>query len=347
MSNKLPQTLLDAQQCRPTLRCVGELVNGWHNTHERQMALGGHLDPPPFARLSHPIIEKAREMSASYVADGNAETISSANFTLFKVKRGDWRGAVWVDPETGQPWLVAGGQRRGGDRSDFYEQLSRIGDQAQMLPTAADREALRIEIQRQRLAEWERSVAASALKALVLAAEAGSASFEVSDFTTDEALAACTIRLERSEPPRLFEDEAEAPAGLTVELDWSGWREHDEVTVAVNIISEIVNPRSDEWDVLVLGNGRRVIFTIISEAEIEAVRFFADSTAAGQGRPIGPMQPGRFAHVVPEDSIAPSVAIGTAVRAICGQHFVVTRPADGIPVCTACAVVDRFRGRLG
>ncbi|MDT9664900.1 hypothetical protein RTZ71_29730 [Rhodococcus qingshengii] len=80
--------------------------------------------------------------------DPAPQAIASAKeMHLLKVRLGQWRGAIWTDPETGVRWLCAAGLAKGGhgDRDDFYEQIAdqvTRGRGNDLLPTVDDQHLL-------------------------------------------------------------------------------------------------------------------------------------------------------------------------------------------------------------
>src|SRR5689334_14231255 len=105
---------------RPTLRCLrNDLNDGWADTtHQWIVGPGpaGPTGPPPLHALNHPLIQHVVEVFSQSGEEIRRETISrTSDPKLYKVKSARWRGAVYIDPDDGQPWLVGAGLRREGE----------------------------------------------------------------------------------------------------------------------------------------------------------------------------------------------------------------------------------------
>lgn len=102
---------MPAEPVRPTLRCLRE-----------DLELAVPAVARPLDEIDHPLLRRAAERFAEpETAHERIRAIDDQ--VLFKVKAQRWRGAVWVDQDTGMPWLVAGGRREDGSPDDFYAAL--------------------------------------------------------------------------------------------------------------------------------------------------------------------------------------------------------------------------------
>lgn len=154
---------------RPTVRCLKEdLDSDWTSVDDKRSV--AQLDQCTVAlySLAHRIIRKAAEdFPAGGAADVFRESISGlSNPVWWKVKIGSrWRGAVTVD-DSGQAWLCAAGYRREGEGSDFYRRfMAGVGSSGPdyYLPTEADRDLLRRELDERRFVDWEGALQAQVL----------------------------------------------------------------------------------------------------------------------------------------------------------------------------------------
>lgn len=122
-----------SRRARPTIRVlVEDLQDGWASPYpRRKLAEADYDELHPLSELPHPIIAKAAETFGMVAAaDHPAGPIaSSTQLRLMEIKVAQWRGGVWVDPETGVHWLVVAGLAKGGheDHDDFYERI-KAGD---------------------------------------------------------------------------------------------------------------------------------------------------------------------------------------------------------------------------
>ena len=101
-----------ARRARPTVRCLRD---------DLKLPI-----PPidkPLDELDHMLVSKAVQQFGD--AGSARERIRAIDDqVLFKIKIQRWRGAVWVDEDDENPWLIAAGLREDGSTDDFYEALA-------------------------------------------------------------------------------------------------------------------------------------------------------------------------------------------------------------------------------
>lgn len=155
------------RRARPTLRLLADdLVDGWSEARPKRALAAGRLDELcPLAELPHPLIAKARGMFGSDPeGDTYHQTIAcAARLGFLEVRAGQWRGAIWTDPDNGVRWLVASGLARGEhtDDDDFYVQLAQVletGREETLLPDDRDRRLLKLETANSLVRAWELSL---------------------------------------------------------------------------------------------------------------------------------------------------------------------------------------------
>lgn len=333
-----PDGLLRA---RPTLRCVAEdLAEGWDAPSDRTAVLNGLRDPTrPFHDLSHPLVRKAVMLFPDEDVEADRETISALPGQVFKVRHGRrWRGAVWVDDASGQPWLIAGGYRRDGDGDDFYTEVTarvRAAGLESILPASDDRARLALEQSAQQLRAWEISLRVDVVEAVAEAVRGGTAKRALRHPDPDGAAPAeIQVDLER-----LSDEESELheiPAMVEVHVTISDWSDPDALAIATTVACSAIAPHEDDWDTHYTSSGQ-VLTTVVTEARLKqlvASAQLAEETGATTA-PTG-LEPIRFAHYAPTRTIADASVDGRAVRGLCGRYFVPRNDPTDIPVCPAC-----------
>lgn len=103
---------------------------------------------------------------------------------LWEIKIRQWRGAVWVEPETGVHWVLGGGLAKGEhrDRDDFYQALRRqhAADHLESwFPSPEDALLLKRETAARLVTQAELSTQEAVLEALLQVHEGGHERFEI------------------------------------------------------------------------------------------------------------------------------------------------------------------------
>lgn len=302
--------------CRPTERCLKALSKTGQDYE--------------------PILKKAVEMTSTFTLDGG-DRVSGIRPALHKVKTGRWRGAVWLNGDTGQTWLVDAGFRESGSPDDVYVALINATgrDSRGIQPSEADEVKLFEEISKRQSEAWRQQIASDALHALLAAAAGENHSFDVTDIDGAAKLATVTVSVDRDEA----EDE-DAAHILNVDMHIVEWSEDPELREAIRVFCEVINPQSDDWDLLVSVSGRTLV-TMLADVELKALEAMRGDR--GDDRPVGTMEPTRHSHLVEHGAEASSTLTGSAIRAHCGQWLVASRNPVNVPLCTGCVLVQRIR----
>lgn len=306
-----------------------DLVDGWDDPAcQRQIAAANWDALHPLAELAHPVITKAAELYGNDPDnDPTPQPIaSSSDPKLLKLRFGQWRAAIWLDPDTGVRWLCAAGLAKGGhrDHDDFYEQIAdRVhrGHGSDLLPTKPDRDLLRRETATWLLTEWELRIQTAVADCLDALADTGVVSFRISHPTQDTDLALVTATLT-----------VDAPHMEAFQVD-IGWRSghqgsHLGITLIRRILTSIA-PSAQEWD--------RYDWSYSQIVEYgHRARRAAELHHAGDTQELLAHNPGSVSHYVHTPHIARSSVEGQAVRALCGVFLVVTQDHTGKDVCPDC-----------
>lgn len=131
----------------------------------RSLANARIADLHPLSELPHPLVQKAAEAlpHGSDITNVEGPISGCTNLQLLEIKTGQWRGGVWLDPDSGVHWLVVAGLAKGGhlDWDDFYERVRRqdsAGLAASWLPQAEDVLLLKQETAARILTGWELAI---------------------------------------------------------------------------------------------------------------------------------------------------------------------------------------------
>lgn len=325
---------MHSRRARPTLRVLTEdLTDGWASPHPRRMLdAGDYRALHPLSELAHPIVAKAAETFGVVAAQDNpvGPIASRTRLPLMEIKTGQWRGGVWVDPETGVHWLVVAGLAKGNhrDHDDFYERIAAADGgvtQRGWLPTDVDRQLLKQETAARLMFDWELSIQSQVLGALRAVHAGGSERFAVDHPLPGKGrLATLTITVE---PVR--DDDYEADE-ILVEIDpvpmFAG--QHVLWQLTLRTLAAL-NPPQEGWDRY--GD----TYSNIVEAGRWTVRV-TELEGCVSRQELVASEPSQYSHYVRHEHIALSTVEGESVRALCGVYFVSCRDCTDMPVCQNC-----------
>jgi hypothetical protein len=319
------------RRARPTLRLLHELDDGWQDSApKRAVNDGRHSDLHPLSELPHPLIAKAATwLGSNPDEDGYCERIRAVErLVLWEIKTGQWRGAVWYDPDTEVHWLCAAGLAKGNheDRDDFYETLGRMdnADVDALKPTAEDIRLLKRETFSAALTAWELDIQAQVHACLTSILNQGEQRLSIRHPVRDEHFADVTITITAYNEPDYDVDDC------VIEIDFVdtakgsalGW--HLTLRVLISI-----NPPVQGWDAT-----DRMYSTITEPGEL--ARQADDLAAYIESGELRAEQPGTVSHYTHGQHLASSYVNGTAVRALCGVIFVPTQDHERFEPCPAC-----------
>jgi hypothetical protein len=271
----------------------------------------------PLSSLPHPLIRKAQAWFASDpAADSYHERIQCAQqLGLLEVKSGQWRGAVWQDPDTGVRWLCAAGLAKGGheDSDDFYVALKALfdsGDAARLLPSAEDTMLLKRETAAALLTSWELGIQSQALTALDRVADGGTARFEITHPAKGEPVAAIALTVTTE-----VGDEYDIEVCI-VDIDLNdkyrgsqlGWQLTTRVLISIW-------PPVQGWD-----RYQDTYSTMVEPGDLRQRANDLARTVADRNL-VSPL-PGSVSHYGHTRHLADHTVNGTAIRALCGVFFV-------------------------
>ncbi len=319
------------RRARPTLRVLrDDLRDGWEGPRAQPGFTG--LDPLlPLSDLPHPIIAKAAEsFSSEPVNDLHEGAIRSATrVSLLEIRRGQWRGAVWID-EGGAPWLVAVGLAKGGhaDHDGFYEAVKRADESGAVgdwLPTDEDRRQLKREQAAALLPDWELEIPRRTLAALESIATGGEVELTLPHpRDSTQSFGSATILVERHQDPDYVREDLFVEFSLEDRFRASGlcWTALTRVLIAIS-------PPETSWD--------RVgdTFSTVEEigrttARIEELREITDRGELVRSRP------NDRAHYAHRRNLSDAAIDGIAVRSMCGVYFVQTQDWETLEHCEIC-----------
>jgi hypothetical protein len=324
---------MHSRRARPTIRVlIEDLQDGWESPYPRRRLDEGDYDAlHPLSELPHPIIAKAAETFGMVAAEDNpvGPIASSTQLRLMEIKVSQWRGGVWVDPETGVHWLVVVGLAKGGheDHDDFYERIKadNVGSAPQRwLPTDLDQRLLRRETAARLITEWELDVQGRVLDALRKVHAGGTERFTIAHPIRGERLATLTLAVNPVREVDYSSDD------IVVEIDPARQYAGQDLLwqLTVRVLGALNSPE-EGWDRF------RDTYSNISEPGAWTARV-ADLANYVERHELVESEPGQHAHYTHRKHIAGSAIDGSSVRALCGAYFVPCRDHESLPVCPEC-----------
>lgn len=314
-----------------------DLSTDWESTHPKHQLDQGDLDSlSPLSDLPHPIIQKASECFGDNASDDNYVGLiaSATSIRLHEIKTGQWRGGVWIDPDTDNCWLVVAGLAKGNhkDHDDFYKRVERAdasNELVRRLPTDEDRQVLKRERASVILADWELDIQQQVLQGLEQIMNSGSVSLDVTvPGNASGDLARFSLTMAHIQEPDYDREEFVLEADIFDGFVGShlAWQ----ATLRVLIT---VCPPEGEWDRF--GD----TYSTISEPGFLRARIseLENLSARGELAESIPNDKSHFTHV---KSLADSMVEGRGVRSLCGIYFVPMRDHESLPRCATCA--DRY-----
>jgi hypothetical protein len=310
-----------------------DLQDGWESPHAKPRDGVGGLDPlSPLSELHHPIIRKA---AASFTDDPTHDKYvgrirSCTRFVMLEIRAGQWRGGVWVDPDTGVCWLVAAGLAKGGhaDHDDFYERVRRAdesGDIDKWLPTHDDRRQLRRETAATLMIDWELDIQRRVLEALRAITGGGTATVVLPHPTNlERPFGVCTVTMVQADEPGFRREEVVVEIDLANEYRAAnlGWQATMRVLISIS-------PPETGWDRV--GDTYSTINEIGSLVlRVDELRTVTDRGELAQSRP------NDRAHYAHRQNLALSSIAGLGIRSLCGVYFVPYQDHEALPRCTTC-----------
>lgn len=177
------------------------------------------------------------------------------------MKSGRWRGAVWIDPADGQPWLVDAGIRREESDTDFYAQfLGAIAFEGAkpFLPSDEDHTRLRLEIASKRVHEWELRLYLDTVATLLGGSRDGYGA--PLDRERVRRRPSSRARDRSGALPEWDDDDpVEVPAGVAVHFRVNDWSDPGVLTSAQVIACSAISPFEQDWDVAPEAVGARMM----------------------------------------------------------------------------------------
>lgn len=286
----------------------------------------------PLSAIDHPIVRKSAESFGTNPADDIHEgpIRGSRRVQLLEVRQSQWRGGVWVDGATGQPWLVAAGLAKGNhqDHDDFYERVKRAdesGTTETWLPTDRDRRQLRREEAAALMVRWELGLQAAILTALEKVLGGGETTVTITHPKGGEPeIGTAIVTVE----PSLDTDYAHDDVLLEIDLSnihkgsMLGW------TATLRLLTTI-NPIQAAWDRS--GN----LYSPVPDAGRTSERVKELRALVGADE-LAVSVPNDLAHYSHRRNLAQPSVEGNGVRSLCGIYFVPTRDHATLPRCAIC-----------
>lgn len=327
--------LMQNRRARPTLRLLrDDLDHDWAEPTALRHLQSGDLEQLcPMASLPHPLIDKAQSLLGSDPnRDGALEPIRCATaLGLLELRAGQWRGAVWTDPETHVRWLVAGGLAKGEhqDQDDFYNRLDRLfraGRSATLLPTDEDRDLLKLETAFDLVHKWEMDLQGDVQRVLTSLAATNGGTYRMEIHHPARANNIATVSIAMTS----VEDDDYLAEEFVVEVDLRGeFRGTDLGWTMITRVLTCVCPPDQSWD--------RYGDTMSAIAEPGFARRQASHLArmAKEGQ-LCRSSPGDVSHWTHRPNLAENTIDGRSVRALCGVFFVPTQDHESLPICPEC-----------
>lgn len=286
----------------------------------------------PLSEWDHPLIRKLTTSFGANPADDQHEGSirSSRRLRLLEIKQSQWRGGVWIDEASGQPWLVTAGLAKGEhkDHDDFYVQVEaadKAGTSQAWLPTARDQLQLKRETAAALVLEWRLRLQAAVLDALEPIANGGEINIELPHPKEDEpAMGTATLTVELIREHAYNLDELLLEVNLSNEHKGSnlGW------TVTLGLLAA-VHPIETAWD------WGSAIFSVALDKGRVADRI-VELRVLVEERELPSWVPNGSAHRAHRQNLAEATVEGKGVRAMCGIFFVPSRDHVSLPHCETC-----------
>lgn len=331
--------MIEVLQVRPTLRCVLEdfrqevvstdLLNALRGFTENAEDSSGLEPPVSLASLSHLLLEKARAIAAEPSAyNERIECIPDA--FVHKVKASQFRGALWLETETGVWWLLAKGLRKNGSAQDFYAELESMADAfAAIAPTAVDLWYWKVERALQAESESERQAQESLIEVLMRAARRPNSPARGEVFGAELTL---LIR-------RFDHDEPDA-----VEVSWQLATYEEQDRFPQDLLAFVpFHGDLDDWDYLPANPKTGAVERFFIYVERSWTDWLAACQEASElisleGMPPVPTTSGseHFSHVLPEAVATTAYVLGIESIAFCGAKVIAHRDPTRFPVCPDC-----------
>ncbi|WP_078290457.1 DUF3039 domain-containing protein [Mycobacterium sp. D16R24] len=323
---------------RPTLRCLGsDLVDDWGNTSHQRLAGTGVDGGLVLSALDHPLIRHTVELFTENYEEIRRATISGLSDPKFyKAKTTRWRGAVYVDPN-GQAWLVAGGLRREGDRSDFYKSFCAdiaAHGAGKYLPTDEDHDRLRREELDSDFVAWETRVHDATLDALARTEGALTVEWKLYSFDGSVAIADFALYVEVLEGA---DDDPDGYGEIVLQVTTTDWQHQELIKHAEIVAMCAIDCREASWTPGHAGNER--IYSICDGgAQIAGI-----IAAAQDPSNVHPKQvrPSECAHYTHRELLTDQYVNGIPAKALCGKFFVPRQLPDALPMCAECDGIQR------
>ncbi len=299
--------------------------------------------------LEHDLVTQAAKLFPSeHDQDVRRESISSTRF--FKLRFGQrWRGAVWVDPDTGQAWLCAAGLRYGGEGKDFYRRfmadLARHGEE-RFLPDADDLSRLRLEQAQSELLGWRRELCLAAQQGVVRAAASPEQPVVVELPGLDgDPGGTLTLKVGPWLESATHEDSL---AELVLQVTPTRRDDRDLVRVMCVTVAASICWHEQAWDCYPHSPGADVpLHTLLTRAHIDMLErcLRLDVPHLNVADDPGAVAPPTHAHYTAAEPLADAIVTGKAVESLCRRFFVPRHDYRHLPVCQMCSqAYERLAG---
>ena len=340
---------------RVTLRCLREdLTEGWSDVGDRRTVHGPTEGfSKPVYEFNHPAIRKAvGDYPVGQVGRIERESISGlTNPPFWKLKTDRWRGAVYVDPDSHQPWLVAAGLRRGGEASDFYaafmDQVARLGA-GHFLPSKEDTQVLEQEVDRavqsderavrlERLEQAEKDACLKFLRAVrdALANLEHPVSFDLllpgvsnEDPAHQYGEVEVLVVLDDANDP-------EGAVSVLADVALTDWERLPLIQWITCMMAARLERDESRWGITTSSPEGTLVQTLsVDFATSTELRLACDR--ATQDEQSSFFVPGGYVHTVRKSPLVASMVEGNAIEAVCGRWFVPRQDHHSLPRCPEC-----------
>lgn len=319
-----------SRRARPTIRAlVEDLDHGWSQPWPARLLRSRDFDGlSPLSALPHPIIEKSVDDIGEDPSRDNpvGGIVSSRTIPLLEIKTGQWRGAVWSDPQSRSNWLIAAGTAKGGhqDHDDFYRRIERAAESGLLeswLPGEDDVRLLKRETAARILHDFELEIQSLSAGALERALKTGADAFAVPHPKSREQLATAAVEIDQGDDAveTVIAELDPAPQFRASALAW---------TVALRVLITLWPPEQD-WD------PHSFTFSNMLPSGSMASRL-RRLTGICERKELAESTPGSQSHYFHTPGILESSVNGTAVKSLCGVYIVTRQNPDGLPVCPEC-----------
>lgn len=313
--------------------------------------LGKDFERLDLSQVDHPLLEDGRRRFSAGGAPGrHVQASQTWGRPVFEVRDHTgpgWRGAVILDDQESDPWLVW------AERHDrFHDRVAEM-DPNYLLPTPGEYKLRLREEAAAREPRWRRDVLEAFITTLRSAIQTGEPSRATLPGTSEGATATLCVETAHDEPSDEVAEAHHASSvvevSLRIDCHGEGWQSFQQALIRTCL--PLLEPDHSRLVPAYGRDGSLIIHVDITQAQV--IQLLADPPPYVAGEPVNVRAPSEL-HYVGTGYLLDGLVNGGPVRAVCGVWFVASRSdSSGLPVCQRCEderpaaqeVLDLLRAR--